>query len=69
MTVRVLSNSFSTTIGEKGERFAGWLDNNKVVLEGNGKKRIVTIDGEELMVVDGEASIIAIGDSITEGSN
>ncbi|MFV1981082.1 MAG: TolB family protein, partial [Rhodothermia bacterium] len=50
VSVRVLSNSSPTTIGEPGERFAGWLDGGRVILQGDGVIRIVDTNGKESLV-------------------
>jgi dipeptidyl aminopeptidase/acylaminoacyl peptidase len=69
VSIRVLANSFSTTIGEDGERFAGWLDDQRIVLQGDGSTRIVGIDGKEAAVIEGAVSVIALRESAVGGSN
>jgi len=69
VSVRVLSNSFSTTVGKTGERFSGWLDDSRVILEGNGGTRIVATNGKELLVVDAPAIVIRLAQDPAGASN
>jgi len=69
VSVRVLSNSFSTTVGDPGEGFAGWLDNGRVILQGAGVTRIVGTDGKESLAFDGAASVITLGGKADRGSD
>jgi WD40 repeat protein len=58
--IRDLAGSFSKGIGEAGERFGGWLSENRVVLSSPGKTRVVDREGRTLFESPEEAFMIAV---------
>lgn len=69
VAVRRMSSSFTTTVGAAGERFAGWLDDSRLILRGNGRTRVVGLDGRESAAFDASTAIVSLGDSGSRGSN
>ena len=69
VAVRVLSDSFSSIVGKPGEALVGWLDDDHVIVRGNGSTRVLGIDGDESLVVAASTTVLALGSVGNPGSN
>lgn len=69
VSVRVLSNSFSSTVGKVGERFSSWLDDDRLILKSELGIRIVRTDGKGTLVLEDATYVIRLSEKPVEAPN
>jgi len=60
IVVRPMDGSFTSLVGESGERFARWIDDDRLVVANGGRERLVTIDGSTSLPAPEGSVILAM---------
>jgi hypothetical protein len=58
IAVRRMAESFSSTVGETAEEFAGWLTDRQIILRGPNFTRIVDVDAKTSYRLDGTLWVV-----------